>query len=120
MEPASNWTPWLRSSRQPLSEGALIMAQVDHLLAVIAVSDIDVGRAWYTTLFGRDPDNNPMPHLVEWRVTENGWVQVTEDGLRAGHGMLNRALSDIEEGARELREKGIDAVEIVDANKGYA
>src|SRR6476620_4246068 len=94
------------------------MAQVDHLLAVIAVSDIDAGRAWYTTLFGREPDNNPMANFVEWRITEGGWVQVTEDGLRAGHGMLNLALSDIDEGARELREKGIAAGEIIDANKG--
>jgi hypothetical protein len=32
--------------------------------------------------------------------------------------MLNLAVSDIEEGARELRQRGIDADEIIDANKG--
>jgi hypothetical protein len=32
--------------------------------------------------------------------------------------MLNLAVSDIEEGARELREMGIDAAEIINANKG--
>lgn len=94
------------------------MAHVDHLLAVIAVSYIEAGRSWYTSLFGRAPDNNPMANLVEWRVTDGGWVQVTEDGLRAGNGMLNLAVSDIEEGARELRDKGIAAGEIIDANKG--
>ena len=94
------------------------MAHVDHVLAVVAVSDIAVGRSWYTSLFGREPDNNPMPNLVEWQVTDGGWVQVTEDSRRAGHGMLNLAVSDIEEGVRELRELGLEPGEIIDANKG--
>jgi hypothetical protein len=36
------------------------MAHVDHVLAVVAVSDIAAGRAWYTSLFGREPDNTPI------------------------------------------------------------
>ncbi|WP_197040122.1 VOC family protein [Mycobacterium sp. URHB0044] len=94
------------------------MVHVDFVLAVVAVSDIEAGRAWYTKLFGRGPDNNPMPNLVEWQVTDGGWLQVTEDPVRAGNGMLNLAVSDIDEGARELREKGLGAGEIIDANKG--
>jgi predicted enzyme related to lactoylglutathione lyase len=94
------------------------MAHVDYVLAVVAVSDIEAGKSWYTKLFGRGPDNNPMANLVEWQVTDGAWVQVTEDPLRAGNGMLNLAVSDIEEGARELREMGIDAGEIINANKG--
>jgi hypothetical protein len=31
------------------------------------------------------------------------WVPVTEDPQRGGNGMLNLAVSDIEEGAREQR-----------------
>ena len=94
------------------------MAHVDYLLAVVAVSNIQAGKSWYTKLFGRGPDNNPMPSLIEWQVTNDAWVQVTEDPLRAGNGMLNLAVSDLEEGARELREMGIDAGEIINANKG--
>jgi glyoxylase I family protein len=44
--------------------------------------------------------------------------QVTEDPQRAGHGILNLAVSDIEEGVRELREMGLEAGEIIDVNKG--
>jgi glyoxylase I family protein len=94
------------------------MPDVYFVLAVVAVSDIEEGRAWYTKLFGREPDNNPMPNLVEWQVTDGGWVQVTEDAVRAGNGMLNLAVSDIEDGARELREMGLATGEIIDANKG--
>lgn len=94
------------------------MAHVDFVLAVVAVSDIEAGRAWYTRLFGCEPDNNPMPNLVEWQVTEGGWVQVTEDPVRAGNGMLNLALSDFEEGVRELREIGLGTGDVIEANKG--
>lgn len=94
------------------------MAHVEHVLAVVAVSDIEAGRSWYSKLFGRDPDNNPMPNLVEWQVTDGGWVQVTEDRRRAGNGLLNLAVSDIDEGVREVRACGLDTGEIVEANKG--
>jgi glyoxylase I family protein len=94
------------------------MAHVDYVLAVVAVRDIEVGRTWYSKLFGREPDNNPMSNLIEWQVTNGAWVQVTEDAQRAGNGMLNLAVSDIEEGAREVREMGIDTGEIINANKG--
>jgi hypothetical protein len=94
------------------------MAHVEHVLAVVAVSDIEEGRSWYGKLFGRGPDNNPMPNLVEWQVVGGGWVQVTEDPQRAGNSMLNLAVSDIEEGVREVRECGLNPGEIVEANKG--
>jgi glyoxylase I family protein len=94
------------------------MAHVDYVLAVVAVRDIEVGRTWYSKLFGREPDNNPMSNLIEWQVTNGAWVQVTEDAQRAGNGMLNLAVSDIEEGARELCEMGIETGEIINANKG--
>ncbi|HEY9291797.1 MAG TPA: VOC family protein [Microlunatus sp.] len=94
------------------------MAHVEHVLAVVAVSDIEAGRTWYSRLFGREPDNNPMQNLVEWQVVDGGWVQVTEDPQRAGDSMLNLAVSDLDEGVREVRECGLNPGEIVEANKG--
>ena len=94
------------------------MVHVEHVLSVVAVSDITTANAWYSTLFGRHADNSPMPNLLEWRVTDSGWVQVTEDQRRAGDSMLNLAVSDIEEGAQELREMGLAPGEIIEANKG--
>ncbi|WP_405060837.1 VOC family protein [Kribbella sp. NBC_01505] len=94
------------------------MAHVEHVLAVVAVSDIKASTSWYTKLFGREPDNNPMPNLVEWQVTGNGWVQVTEAPEHAGHSFLNLAVSDLDEGVREVRELGVETGEIIEANKG--
>ena len=53
---------------------------IDQLLAVVPVADFDAAHEWYERLFGRPADNLPMEgRLVEWRVTGNGWVQVTTD-----------------------------------------
>jgi hypothetical protein len=60
---------------------------IDHVLAVVPVSDSEAGRAWYERLFGRPPSNLPMEGLAEWRVTDSGWVQVTRDTERAGSGV---------------------------------
>lgn len=94
------------------------MTQVDHVLAVLAVSDLDRARAWFTGLFGRAPDNNPMESLIEWQVRDGGWVQITEDADRAGHGLLNLAVPDLDEAVREVRDRGLEPGEIVEANKG--
>ncbi|MFY9917896.1 MAG: VOC family protein [Mycobacterium sp.] len=54
---------------------------ITHVLAVVPVSDIDRSKQWYTSLFGRPADNNPMPSLVEWQVLPGAWVQANK-GVR--------------------------------------
>lgn len=91
---------------------------IQHLLAVVPVSDIAVSRQWYASLFGRTEDNNPMPTLVEWQVLPGAWVQVFHDEDRAGSGLLNLAVDDLEAHRAALRERGLDPGEIADADKG--
>ena len=75
---------------------------IEHVLAVVPVSDLERAAAWYEALFGRPADNRPMPSLAEWRVTGAGWVQVTVDHDRAGKGLLNLAVDDLAATRREL------------------
>jgi len=91
---------------------------VDHVLAVVPVSDLAKSRDWYTKLFGRPEDNNPMPTLVEWQVLPGAWVQVFSDPQRAGSGLLNFAVDDLENHLTELRKRGLEPGEITDASKG--
>lgn len=91
---------------------------IDHLLAVVPVSDIDESRRWYSSLFGRPADNNPMPTLVEWQIRPGSWVQVFCDPGRAGSGLLNFAVDDLERHLAEVGARGIEAEPIVDADKG--
>jgi glyoxylase I family protein len=91
---------------------------IEHVLAVVPVTDIDAANAWYETLFGRVADNNPMPVLVEWQVVSGGWVQVFVDAERAGSGLLNFAVDDLDESIAEARSNGLDPGELEEANKG--
>lgn len=91
---------------------------IKHVLAVVPVSDIATSGQWYASLFGRPADNNPMPSLVEWQVLPGAWVQVFTDPDRAGNGLLNFAVDDLEAHLGDLGGRGIASAEIVEANKG--
>ena len=91
---------------------------IEHVLAVVPVSDVEKSRGWFSSLFGRPADNNPMPSLVEWQVLPGAWVQVFNDPERAGSGLVNFAVDDLESHVAQIRERGLDPEEIVEANKG--
>ncbi len=91
---------------------------IEHVLAVVPVSDIDRSAQWYAALFGRPADNNPMPSLVEWQVLRGAWVQVFADPDRAGKSLVNFAVDDLEDHLAEIAGRGIEAESIVDANRG--
>jgi predicted enzyme related to lactoylglutathione lyase len=61
-----------------------------------------------------------MDTLVEWRVTESGWLQVFCDPERAGSTLVNFAVGDLEAHAAELAARGVALDEILQANKGVA
>jgi glyoxylase I family protein len=91
---------------------------IEHVLAVVPVSDVPRSEQWYASLFGRPADNNPMPTLVEWQVVPGGWVQVFNDPDRAGSGLINFAVDELDRHLAELRGRGVEPGEIADANRG--
>jgi glyoxylase I family protein len=91
---------------------------IEHVLAVVPVSDVQSSRHWYESLFGRPADNHPMPNLVEWQVVPAGWVQVFTDAERAGSALLNFAVDNLEAHVDELKQRGLEPEEIAEANKG--
>ncbi len=92
---------------------------IDHVLAVVPVADFDAAHAWYERLFGRPADNLPMEgRLVEWRVTDSGWVQVTRDAARAGSGLLNFAVDDLGGHVADVAGRGLTPGAIERVNKG--
>lgn len=91
---------------------------IDHVLAVVPVADIAIARAWYERLFGRAPDNQPMDMLVEWQLTDSGWLQVWQDTDRAGQGLVNLAVDDLPAHHDELTGRGVDTGQIQAVNKG--
>lgn len=90
---------------------------IDHVLAVVPVTDIDAARAWYERLLGRPADNRPMDNLAEWQVTDTGWMQVFHDAHRAGSALLNFAVDDLEEHVADVAGRGLAPGAIETANK---
>ena len=90
----------------------------EHVLAVVPVTDLDAAMDFYEKLFGRAPDNNPMPVLVEWQVVPGGWVQVFVDEERAGSGLVNVAVDDLAGHVAKARDRGLAPGEIEGVNKG--
>jgi hypothetical protein len=66
---------------------------IDQLVAVVPVSDMNTAMPWYELLVGRPPDNHPMETLVEWRITDTGWIQVFHDPERQVAEVTGRGLS---------------------------
>jgi glyoxylase I family protein len=87
-------------------------------MSVVPVTDIERSRRWYEALFGRAPDNRPMHNLVEWQVVRGGWVQVFEDGEHAGATVVNLAVGDLDVHIGELRQRGLEPGEVIEASKG--
>lgn len=91
----------------------------EHVLAVVAVSDFDASHDWYQRLLDTPATNVPMPgSLAEWRVTDTGWLQVFRDPERAGTGLVNIAVADLDQHIADLHRRRIDTAEIVMADKG--
>jgi catechol 2,3-dioxygenase-like lactoylglutathione lyase family enzyme len=91
---------------------------IDHVLAVVPTADFAAAQAWYERLFGRPADNRPMEELAEWRLTDSGWVQLTADPERAGSGLLNLAVDDLDHHVGELAARGLTPGAIQTVTKG--
>jgi predicted enzyme related to lactoylglutathione lyase len=92
---------------------------IEHVLAVVPVADFDAAHAWYERLFGRPADNLPMEgRLVEWRMTETAWVQITFDPDRAGSALLNFAVDDLDHQDADISRRGLALGTIETVNKG--
>jgi len=79
---------------------------VDKVYSVIAVSDLDRARGFYTKLFGRDPDAAPMDGLHEWHMPAAG-VQLLHDADRAGRSMVTLVVDSMVTVRALLSERGL-------------
>jgi predicted enzyme related to lactoylglutathione lyase len=92
--------------------------RIEHVLAVAPVSDLAAATDWYARLFDRAPDNTPMDTLVEWRITDTGWLQVFRTEDSPGTASVNLAVADLDATLAELRGRGLEPAEPIAATKG--
>lgn len=82
-------------------------------LAAVAVADLAEAKAFYTTLFGRAPDHEPMPTLAQWDLPFGG-VQVVKVGDNSGTGMLTLLVTEFDDFLAHLGDSGIQHGEVVE------
>ena len=79
-----------------------------HVFAQSTVSDLAAAERWYSALFGRGPDANPMEGLLEWHLTADAGVQVWSEADRAGRSTVVLRSDDLDAAAARLAESGIE------------
>lgn len=83
-------------------------------ITVITVTSLAKSRPWYCKLFGKEPDLEPFPGNVEFKVG-GAWVQISEGKVRPSSWSLQVEVRDL---SRE-RER-LTAAEIVTTEIGTA
>ena len=73
-----------------------------RLFAQMTVTDLEPAVAWYTKLFGANPDARPMDGLVEWHLAPTFGVQVWLEPERSGRSSMLLAEPDLDELAARL------------------
>jgi len=82
---------------------------MEVLFASIPVADLQASSGWYARLFGRPADIVPNEHELMWRIAENAWLYVIEDGERAGRTVVTISVGDLDRFVADLAARGIGA-----------
>ena len=89
---------------------------ISTVMAQLIVSDLDRSVDFYTRLFGRAPDANPMDKLYEWHFAGAGAIQVYEEPDRAGRSGATLHVADLDAAVVDLDAAGIAHEPLVEAN----
>lgn len=93
--------------------------KIDYVYAAVFVSDMDASEAFYSKVFGRVPDDRPIPTLIQWRsVGGNARIQLFHDPGKSGNSQMTLVVSDLEGTQDALGQAGIGASETVTGNFG--
>lgn len=77
------------------------------IYTVLLTADLAAAERWYTSLFGRGPDNRPMDTLVQWELFDHGGVGLSTDKEIAGKGVMFLIVDDFAAERRRLKGLGI-------------
>lgn len=90
------------------------------VFAQATVTDLDPATSWYSALFGRPQDTDPMPGLREWHLGAGCGVQVWAEPDRAGRSSIVLGDDDLDATARRLSTAGIAHDGVVEVTSSRA
>lgn len=83
-------------------------------LATVSVADLKEAIEFYTRLFNRAADEEPMPTLAQWNLEPAGGVQVVEDANHSGSSLFTLLVTDLDDLLRSIGDRGISTGEVID------
>lgn len=80
---------------------------IQGIYLALVVNDMDAAERFYSTLFGRGPDDRPMDGLIQWRDVEGANIQIFRDVTNAGHSRCTIVVPRMDEARRFLEDAGL-------------
>ena len=90
---------------------------ISNALASVAVANLSASRAFYERLFGRPPDRQPMPNVMEWKFESGGALQVYQLAERAGRGSATFIVTSVDEQRARLKDISANTPEIIESGQ---
>lgn len=84
------------------------------IITEIPVRDLAKSKAWYSRLFGKEPDLEPFPGNVEFKIG-GGWVQIVKGEVKPSGWTVLFEVRDLARERARLKESGMEAPEIMTA-----
>lgn len=82
------------------------------VLAGVLVKDWAGAQDFWSTVFGRAPDEVPMHGCAEWHVPGGGFLQLVEDAGRAGSSSVTLSVDDVRAERDRLVRAGVTVPEV--------
>jgi len=73
----------------------------------LLTANLAAAEGWYTRLLGRGPDHRPMPTLVQWELSGEGGLMLSDSDEIAGRGVIFLYVDDLAAERRRLEGLGI-------------
>lgn len=80
---------------------------IQGIYAALATTDMAASERFYSTLFGRGPDDRPMEGLIQWRDVAGANIQVFLNRKNAGSSMCTIVVPDMDEARASLDAAGL-------------
>lgn len=59
--------------------------KIEKVYRALLTKDLAAAEAWYTKVLGRRPDNRPMGTLVQWELSEDVGLAISDGRRGAAH-----------------------------------
>ncbi len=86
------------------------------IYAQLSCSDVGSSVTWFSRVFARAPDAEPMPGLAEWHHGEQAGFQLHENPANAGSGVLTLVVAGLRDEHARLEDAGLSPGAIEEAD----